>query len=88
MMVSLITTITKIKKVIIIIRITLIMKIMLVTFVISITSITKVIDVMDISFADKNQPLLQPYLHNAIIITRSTIKPNHTKIIKNGINFF
>lgn len=89
-MVSLITTITEIKKVIIIIRITFIMKVMLVTFVTFIISITKVIDVMNVSFANynKNQLLLQPYLHNAIIITRSTIKPNHTKIIKNGINFF
>lgn len=87
-MVTLITIITEIKKVIITIRITLIMKVMLVTFVIFITSITKVIDVMNISFADKNQLLLQPYLHNAIIITGSTIKPNHTKIIKNRIYFF
>lgn len=67
------------------IRIILIIKVMLVTFVMSITSITKV---MDVSFADKNQLLLQPYLHNAIIITGSTIKLNHTKIIKNGIYFF
>ena len=68
------------------------MKVMLVTFVMSITSITKVMDVMDVSFVDykenKNLLLLQPYLHNAIIITGSTIKLNHTKIIKNGIYFF
>ena len=88
MMVTLITIITEIRKVIIIIRITLIIKVMLVTFVMFITSITKVMDVMNVSFADKNQLLLQPYLHNAIIITGSTIKLNHTKIIKNGIYFF
>ena len=68
------------------------MKVMLVTFVTFIISITKVMDIMNVSFVDykenKNQLLLQPYLHNAIIITRSMIKPNHTKIIKNGINFF
>ena len=68
------------------------MKVMFGTFVTFIISITKVMDIMNVSFANykenKNQLLLQPYLHNAIIITRSTIKPNHTKIIKNGINFF